>query len=113
MIRTKGQFVVCVLVLLLSNAAAFQLRSRQTSLHFSTTSLHAAKEDGNAKEEKKNPVKDFLKVLITGSPDGVAQFGKPQRSWTTGKPMTEAEQKKARTINWNALSSKKEPPKKK
>jgi len=64
-------------------------------------SLAAVNKDAN----KPNGIKKFLKIIVTGSLDGVALLGKPQINWSTGKAYTKEEQTKARTINWNALNS--------
>ena len=40
---------------------------------------------------QKDPVREILKTLITGSPDGVMMIGKPQYNWSTGKSMTREE----------------------
>ena len=54
-----------------------------------------AKESEGAAGEKLS-FKDILKVIVTGSKDGVATLGKPQHDWATGKPMA-----KRREYNWN------------
>lgn len=52
-------------------------------------SMEAKKKDSSEppKREKPDPrtFKGLLKILVTGSPDGISMIGKPQYNWLTGE----------------------------
>lgn len=98
-------FVVFLVTLLrLPGGSSFVVSAR--THHAAPTLLLQAKRENTQKStaskvdnnEKKNvwqdaweriqqdPVTEVLKILITGSPDGVMMIGKPQHNWSTGKP---------------------------
>jgi hypothetical protein len=52
--------------------------------------------DGN---DGDNRFLKFMRMAVTGSPDGVSLLGKPQIDWMTGKPLS-----KPRGYDWNASS---------
>ena len=54
---------------------------------------------GKAGKDGENWLMNFMRVAVTGSPDGVSLLGKPQIDWMTGKPVS-----KPRGYDWNASS---------
>ena len=89
-------FLCFVAVLaLLKGTTAFGTPPRPTTTRTSSTTTTATplwaqkKQPPNKKtaaNTTKNPVKEMLKMMITGSPDGVAIFGKPQHDWSGKGP---------------------------
>jgi hypothetical protein len=102
------RFTAILLATLLHFGAAFIHSPGLKPMGSFGLSLAAVNKDANtnpSNENKPNGIKEFLKIIVTGSPDGVALLGKPQINWSTGKAYTKEEQTKARTIYWNALNS--------
>ena len=54
--------------------------------------------DGN---DGDNRFLKFMRMAVTGSPDGVSLLGKPQIDWMTGKPLS-----KPRGYDWNSSKAK-------
>eukprot|EP00327_Prymnesium_parvum_P009519 CAMPEP_0184391028 /NCGR_PEP_ID=MMETSP0007-20130409/13780_1 /TAXON_ID=97485 /ORGANISM="Prymnesium parvum, Strain Texoma1" /LENGTH=101 /DNA_ID=CAMNT_0026740999 /DNA_START=166 /DNA_END=471 /DNA_ORIENTATION=+ len=86
-----------VLLVLLCASASALLRPSVATRRASP--FMATGKDSSEPEKSKNAFMDLLKKVVTGSPDGVMQLGKPQFDWSTGKPM-----KKPRQFDWNAGS---------
>ena len=68
--------------------------------------MMSASKDGNLAKTKGKDGNDgdnrfmkFMRMAVTGSPDGVSLLGKPQIDWMTGKPLS-----KPRGYDWNASS---------
>ena len=55
--------------------------------------------DGKAGKDGENRLMNFMRMAVTGSPDGVSLLGQPQIDWMTGKPVS-----KPRGYDWNASS---------
>jgi len=61
--------------------------------------MMSASKDGKDGKDGDNRFMKFLRMAVTGSPDGVSLLGKPQIDWMTGKPLS-----KPRGYDWNASS---------
>mmetsp|Transcript_25230 Transcript_25230/g.47884 ORF Transcript_25230/g.47884 Transcript_25230/m.47884 type:complete len:116 (+) Transcript_25230:103-450(+) len=93
MMRLLLSLVALLLALLVEGTTAFGMSlPPRTTCTTTTFLLLAQKKQSNPKAaannkktitaETKNPVKEMLKMMITGSPDGIASFGKPQHDWS-------------------------------
>ena len=87
-------FVAALLILcfaLLQDASGFLVApsNRMCVAPAPVVSMAAKKKDSAEppKREKPDPrtIKGLLKILVTGSPDGLSMIGKPQYNWLTGE----------------------------
>ena len=105
MMKPAPLVFVVLLLALVNDVAAFLAPPTPTTFTMRSTSaplLLAAKKtkDEDLLINKKNKtVKDWLRLIVTGSPDGISNLGKPQIDWSTGKPTTVR-----KAFDWNISS---------
>jgi len=105
--KPTSLFLVVLLLALVNDVAAFLAPTPSTCKVRAAASapLFIAKKpkDEDLLINKKNKTwKDYLKLAITGSPDGISMIGKPQYDWGTGKVVA-----KRKHFDWNASSQSK------
>ena len=67
-------------------APLLPIRSSSSSLAPSSSLWAKKKEQKDDASSNQGPdIKGFLRILVTGSPDGISLIGKPQHNWVTNK----------------------------